>query len=125
MLEKAVHLRRGYASAAFRGDLFEKWKDLFRSLASLRRNKHNWRIVQELEFIAQALLVSIPIARPPAFAHALGFSGAPCFFLAADHQVPLVDHNDGRAAAFMGVSRDRGVELADAFGGIDDQQCDI
>ena len=55
----------------------------------------------------------------------VAFVGLPGFFFAADHQVPFVDDDDEGASAFVGVAGDGGVELADAFGGVDDEQRDV
>ena len=53
------------------------------------------------------------------------FVGRPAFFCAADHQVPFVDDDDDGAPALVRVAGDGGIELAHAFGGVDDQQGNV
>src|ERR1700722_7126667 len=71
------------------------------------------------------MLVGIAVAGALAFAHALGFGGPGRIFFPADNQIPFIDDDDDGASALVGVSGDRGVELADAFGGVDDEQGNI
>src|SRR5260370_7336554 len=109
-LNEAIHLCGSDTFAAFAGDFLDQGKDSLDPLARVRRDEDHRRVVQKLEVVAQALFIGSTVARALAFPYPRSLRWAAGSWLAAGHQVPLVDddhHGPPTLAAVTahGISR--------------------
>src|ERR1035437_1064578 len=88
--------------------LANQLEQLAHSRALLGRKKHDGRVVQKLELVADELFELVFLLPGLAL-----------------HLVPLVDTDDERAPALMGVAGDGGVERHNALGAVQHEQHDM
>ena len=138
--EEAVHLAGGDALAALAGDEFDFLEERLDALAGGGGEEDEGGVVEELEVVADLLLVDAwgrrGLRLPVTDAGPSGRRGCDDrerlvlgFELVGGRvgggvgdEVPLVDDDDDGAAGLVGVAADVGVEGGDAFGGVEDEE---
>src|SRR5579862_8075885 len=108
-LEEAVHLSGGDALAALCSYADYGVENAMDVCAFRGRNEEHRRIVQVFESMPELFFEDGAVCR--------GLAVGPL----RRHQIPLVDHDDDRAAALVRVASDGGVGCGDAFRRVDEE----